>query len=76
MELPESAKTAEIIWMHYQQALVSGVFKTEYHKKIVSEMELLWRERYINETEEAAVVIMAQAGCQVIDNSNGQYSII
>lgn len=75
MQLSAKAKTAYLLWSHYQQALVSGNFKDELHKTLIKDGEQLWRQRYLNETEEHADVIMKKAGCQVSSTGNGSYCI-
>ena len=75
MELSEKAATAYLVWSQYQNALTNGVFKTEEHKKIVVEGELLWRQRYLDATEDQAEVIMKKAGCNISNDGERKYCI-
>jgi len=75
MILSPSAHAALIVWEHYQQALLTGSFKTIEHKKIIRDQEQLWREKFLIETEDTAGEVMQAAGCNLIEDSDGLFCI-
>jgi hypothetical protein len=68
IELTDQAQKAYLCWSHYQDMMVSNKFLNKTHKKIICDLEEMWREEFLNVSEYMIPTIMEAAGGTLIDN--------
>jgi hypothetical protein len=56
-----------VLYLHYAQALISGVFQSDEHKKILVEQKQLYENRYLQSTAYDHTV-MINAGFTIGDD--------